>query len=273
VDLESTSRFSQRNQAVERAIQVLELLSAGDAALSLQEMSRRLNLHPSTLHRILKTLEEQDYLARFADTEQYRLGPRILTLAARMLNTLPIREVAAPYLRRLSIELGQSVALAAYEHGRIMYLDCAESPSPVGIFLRPGGRVAAQCVASGRVLLAFRDEAELERVLESALPCPGPSNPTPKRLRRDLAVIRERGYAIDDNFVPGLRAVAAPVLDAAGSAVAALTVIGMSGTFSLPRLQETIPALRSTANAISTHLGYDRSQSRSEAIRAPSASA
>src|SRR5690348_6753623 len=117
------SRFSQRNQAVERAIQVLELLSGGDPALSLQEMSLRLDVHPATLHRILKTLEEQDYLTRFAGTEHYQLGPSVLTLAARMLSARPVRDVAAPYLRRLSIEVDESVALAAYEHGRIMYLD------------------------------------------------------------------------------------------------------------------------------------------------------
>ena len=76
VSLESPSRFSQRNQAVERAIQVLEALSAGDAALSLQELSRRLDVHPSTLHRILKTLEEQEYLGRLPDTDMYRLTPR-----------------------------------------------------------------------------------------------------------------------------------------------------------------------------------------------------
>jgi DNA-binding IclR family transcriptional regulator len=258
VSLESPSRFSQRNQAVERAIQVLEVLSAGDAALSLQELSRRLDVHPSTLHRILKTLEEQEYLGRLPDTDMYRLGPRILTLAARLLGTLPIRDIAAPYLRRLSIEVGESVALAAYEHGRIMYLDCAESPSSAGIFVRPGGRTPAPCVASGRVMLAFLDPGEVERVLDSSTPCPGATSLTPQRLRRELETIRARGYATDDNVVPGVRAVAAPVLGAAGEAVAAVTVLGLAGRLSVARMQDMIPQLRATVTAISQRLGYEQ---------------
>lgn len=258
MSLDSPSRFSQRNQAVERAIQVLELLSAGDAALSLQELSRRLDVHPSTLHRILKTLEEQDYLARSGGTDMYRLGPRILTLAARLLGTLPLRDLAAPYLRRLSIEVGESVALAAYEHGRIMYLDCAESPSTAGIFVRPGGRIPAPCVASGRVLLAFRDDDEVNRVLESGTPCPDQPGLTVRRLRRELESIRVRGYAIDDNVVAGVRAVAVPVIGASGEAVAAVTVIGLPGRLSVARMHDMIPQLRTTTTALSQHLGYQQ---------------
>ena len=64
-------------------------------------------------------------------------------------------------------------------------------------------------------MLAFLDSAEVERVLESSSPCPGTTSLTPQRLRRELETIRARGYATDDNVVPGVRAVAAPVLGAA----------------------------------------------------------
>ena len=162
----ASSPFTQRNQAVERALRILELLSAGQASLSLQDISNHLDLHASTTHRLLKTLEEQDYLARLLGSDHYRLGPKVLTLASRMLNNLPVRELAAPHIRRLSLELGESVALATYDAGDTVYLDCAEGLNTMGVFLRPGGRGPALSVASGRVQLAFRHAIELQHLLD-----------------------------------------------------------------------------------------------------------
>ncbi len=153
-----TSRFTQRNQAVERALQALEILSGGEAALSLQEISRRLQVHPSTAHRVLKPLEERGYITRWSETELYRLGPKVLMLATQMLSVISVREIAAPHLRRLSHAIGESVCLARYHDGEVTYQDCAEGPSSCIVVLRTGGRVPAHCVPAGRVQLAFLNE-------------------------------------------------------------------------------------------------------------------
>jgi DNA-binding IclR family transcriptional regulator len=206
----------------------------------------------------MKTLEEQGYLSRMEGTELYRLGPKVLTLAARMLNHLPVRGLAAPYLRRLSYELGESVALTAYEGGYVVFLDCVEGPNPIGIFLRPGGRAPAHCVASGRVQLAFSDPQEVGRVLARLSPC-DPGRPiTARELREELALVRKRGYALDDgNFIAGVRAVAAPILDATATAVAAITVPGFAGGISMRRLDQMAKSVCAVTHEISTRLGYD----------------
>jgi IclR family KDG regulon transcriptional repressor len=156
-------------------------------------MSQRLDVHPATLHRILKTLEEQDYLTRLAGTEHYQLGP----------STGGSCTSIAPTVQRLQESLS---ALAA----------------------------------------AFA----------SGLPCPRAVNVTPQRFRRELAAIRRRTYAFDDNVIPGVRTVSAAVMEATGAAAAAVIIIGISGRLSMQRLHEMVPNLKSTVQAISSKLGY-----------------
>ncbi len=112
-------------------------------------------------------------------------------------------------------------------------------------------------MASGLVQLAFQPPAELERLLLCGwVPCLDSPGLSPDELRTHLEAIRARGYALDDNFVPGLRAAAAPVRDATGYAIAAITVIGLSYRLPMERLNALAEPVCTTALAISTSLGY-----------------
>src|SRR6266498_17541 len=112
VDTNPRSRYIQRNQGAERVGQVLELLSLAARPLSLRELSEQLGMHASTAHRLLKTLEDEGLITRPDATELYRLGPTILRLSTRMLSQYPVRDIAAPYLYRLSLDLGLTVSLS-----------------------------------------------------------------------------------------------------------------------------------------------------------------
>ena len=140
---------------------------------------------------MLKPLEEQGYVARWADTELYRLGPKVLALATAMLNNISVREIATPYLRRLSYATGESVCLARYEEGEVTYQDCSEGPSSCIVVLRPGGRAPAHCTPAGRVQLAFLPKDEVERLLERGLTACGENGApvTSRSLRRKLQKI------------------------------------------------------------------------------------
>src|SRR5581483_3675944 len=162
----------------------------------------------------------------------------------------PVREVAAPYLRRLAHELGQTVGLARYDDGSVMYLDCVEGPGTISLTLRIGGRAPANCVASGRALLAFMEIGEFERVESRGLaPCMPGVPIDAEGLRRDLAAIRARGYAVDDgDWRPGVRAAAAPVLDGTRRPIAAVTAIGFAGDLTMERVHEIGHIVRAVAS-------------------------
>jgi len=250
--------FTQRTQAVQRALQVLDLFSLATPELALHEISVRLGMAPSTTHRLLKTLEESAWLSRVEGTELYRLGPKLLTLGGQMLMQYPVREVAAPYLRRLAHQLGQTVGLSRYDDGSVVYLDCVEGPDPISLTLRLGGRAPAHCVASGRVLLAHFEPGEFERLVARGLGSCIPGMPVDvEALRCDLTEIRSRGYAVDDGaWRPGIRAAAAAVLDGTRRPIAAVTAVGFAGDLTIARVHESGVIIGRVAQEIARAMGY-----------------
>jgi IclR family acetate operon transcriptional repressor len=257
----SRSRYLQRNQGVERMGHILEILSLSAQPLSLQALSRQLGSHPSSTHRVLKTMEEQGLIGRLGSTELYQLGPKILTLATRMLNRYPVRDVAAPYLYHLTFELGFTAALSHYSDGYVTYLDCKEGPNPTTIVLRPGGVVPAHCAASGRVQLAFLDPSEVDRLTQRGLqPC-GPGEPKDvKSLTRMLAVIRERGYELEGGYFPGISTVAVPILDDESHPIAAIAVAAFAGQIPAEDVPRIASAIKDAARAIAAKLGHARGE-------------
>jgi DNA-binding IclR family transcriptional regulator len=250
------SRYVQRNQGAERVGQVLELLSMATRPLSLRELSRQLGMHASTAHRLLKTLEDEGLIARPDGTELYRLGPTILRLSTRMLSQYPVRDVAAPYLYRLSSQLGLTVSLSTYEDGYVTYLDCKESPEPIHIVLRAGGTAPAHCIPSGWVQLAYLGEAEVDRLAERGL-CPyGSGTPVDvTALKRHLEAVRRHGYATGGDWLPGVDGVAVAILDTCERPIAAISVIAFAGQIAARQVPSMVVAMRRAADEIAAKLG------------------
>lgn len=257
VEPSSRSRYVQRNQGAERVGKVLDLLSLADRPASLQELSQQLGMHASTAHRLLKTLEDEGLVARADGTDLYRLGPTILQLSSRMLSQFPIRDVAAPYLYRLSTDLGLTVSLSRYEDGYITYLDCKESPEPIHIVLRPGGTAPAHCIPSGWVQLAYLGDAEVDRLAERGL-CPyGSGKPVNVRaLKRHLHTVRRRGYATGGDWLPGVDGVAVAILDGAERPIGGISVIAFVGQIRAEHVPGMVAAMRHVADEIAAKLGF-----------------
>jgi IclR family transcriptional regulator, KDG regulon repressor len=251
------SPFSLRTQAVGRALQVLDLFSATTRELALVDVARQTGLAPPTALRLVRTLEDAGLLVRVAATDRYRLGPKLLVLSGRIVQH-PVRELAAPYLRQLAHDLGHTVGLASYDDGSVVYLDCVEAPTPIAISLRPGGRMPAHCVASGRVLLAYLEPAEVERLARLGFSsCSPGASFSVDALRRDLTAIRRHGFAIDDGkWRPGLRGTAAPIFDSTTRPVAALSVVGFAADLSSEDVRAMARTVRQTADAIAQLMGY-----------------
>ena len=249
--------FTRRTQAVRRAVDILKLFTLAEPTLSLQVISDRLRLAPPTAHRVIQTLEEEGLLSRVTDTDLYRLGPLLPILATRAMAHYPIRRVATPYMRRLAYDYEHTMVLMRYEAGSVIYLDSVEGTRPLILMLRPGSRIAAHCVASGRASLAYLDSAEIENYVARDLePCTSRSIVEPKALMRELAAIRKRGYAVDDgDWVDGMRACAAAILNPDGYPIASITALSFSSEMSLPRANEIGRAIHEAALEISEQFG------------------
>ncbi len=240
-------------------MEVLDLFTLETPLLSLQEISERLGMYPSSTYRLLMTLEKVGMLARDRDTDRFRLGPKVLALGGKLLAQYPIRVLADPYLRRLAHDLHETAILVAYDGPEVLYLDTFEGTRAVTLTAHPGGRAPTHCVASGRALLAYQPPREIERVLALDLgPCASGRYRDADELRRELAAIRERGWSYDDgDYFAGVRAAAAPILDPQGRPAAAITVLALASHMSLEELETLGRRVREACDEISRSMGKE----------------
>jgi IclR family pca regulon transcriptional regulator len=261
--MNSVARSRYNIEALTRGLEILSLFSSDQPSLSLMEVVAALKINKSTAYRVLSTLETLGYLERDANTRRYRPSLKVLELGFTALNSLEVRQVARPYLERLAQEVNETASLGMLNGMDVVYIDRVRNRSIVGVVLGVGSHVSAHCTALGKVLLAYLPQEELKsRLVQSNLTALTPRTfVEPSKLLDELELIRQRGYAInDEELAIGLRAVAAPIRDLSQKTVAAINVSGPVTTISLRRLKnELAPAVVETAAQISAALGYNPS--------------
>ena len=208
------------------------LKAFGQAApeMGVTELGRKVNLHKSTVSRLLATLETEGLVERVPGTDKYRLGIEFARLAGQVSHFNDLRAVARPILHALADSSRETVNLAVLVGDEVVNVEQVAGPHLVGATNWVGRRTPLHCVANGKGLLAFRPAGEIERVL--AAPLQGFTERTitdPAVLRAELARVRERGYATAIGEIEdGLNAVAAPVMSSSGSLVGAVSIFGPS---------------------------------------------
>src|SRR3954468_18105684 len=150
-----------------------------DGRKTLDELAAVIDVHKSTVLRLLRTLEEHRFVQR-EGVRHYRLGTALFDLANRALDDLDVRRAAEPALRELNLETGHTVHLASYEDGEVVYIDKYDSTHPVRMYSRIGRRAPLHCTAVAKVLLAERPEAreiaarmEYPRLTANTITSPG----------------------------------------------------------------------------------------------------
>ncbi len=244
--------------AVDRAVRVLRALAADDGDPRLSDLSRRLRLSKSTLSGLLATLEHHGFVEREDGTRAYRLGAAVLELGHAVLQRQDIREIARPHLVRLRDLLGETAVLHVPAGDEAIIVERAESNHDLKVVAPPGHRLPPFAGAVAKVFLASLPDDQLIAVLKArALPAFTPhSITTLDRYMEDLRRVRRRGYATDDEeYLPGVRAVSAPVRNARGRTPATVTVVGSAARLTRERVPEAVAAVTAAAEAISRSLG------------------
>ena len=216
------------NNTLIKGLQLLEVLVARDGAMGVSELATELGMARSNVHRLLQALVDMGYAVNDGGRGSYRASLKVWELGARALHRLDFREAAAPAMRWLLAESNETVHLSVLSGEEVIYIDKLDSPEPVRAYSAIGGRAPAYCVATGKVLLAWRDERvdavwtqrKLHRYTPSTLADTG-------ALTIELAQVRQQGYAVNrGEWRASVWGIAAPVLTVNGLAAAA---IGISG--------------------------------------------
>lgn len=240
------------------SLRLLKAFSDEDSELGISALAQRLGLAKSTVHRLASTLIGADMLEQNPETGRYRLGLALLELGALVRRNMDVSNEAKPYLRMLRETTGETVHLAILDHASVFYVTKLESKQAIRMSSEVGARAPVHCTGDGKALLAFQPEDFVDEVIGCGLPERTPHTLTdPKALRRDLAAIRTRGYAIDDEESElGLRSVAATIRSESGAVIASLSIAGPAQRISKKILASHAREVVKAADAISQRLGY-----------------
>lgn len=246
--------------SVDNALALLEIFSSECPELGITELSRALGLGKSTVHRLLATLSSRGYVLQDRRTEKYRLGLKAFEVGSVAVSRLGSREVAAPFLQRLMTATRETVHLGVLDGWEVVYIDKIDSHQTLQMYSRIGRRAPLHCTALGKALLAFRPAEELERFLRRRLKSYTPRTLTePAAVRSDLALVRDRGYALDnEEFEAGLKCIAAPLRDHTGEVVASVGIAGPAVRLLEERVAPLAGLVKDAAGAVSAALGFQK---------------
>ncbi len=244
-------------EVVEKAFRILEALAAADRPLGLAEISTRTGLVKSTAFRLLYTLRELGYVEREAVGGAYSLHFRVLSLADSVRSKATLTRIARPHLVALRDELDESAWLAERRPTGVYFVDVIEAHHPLRLLLKLGDVCPIHAGAAGKAVAAFLEEVEIAR-LAAVLGFPkftGKTIGSLEALLAHLAGVRRRGYAVnDEETVEGGIALGAPLFDAAGEVIGAISVTAPTTRWKSGKLELTGRHIREIAGRISTDL-------------------
>lgn len=238
---------------VAKALDVLDLVAAHGRPVRFSDLLDQSPYPKATLYRLLQTLVGQGMLAFDDDRGTYSMGIRLVRLAHVAWQQSSLAPIARPHLDRLSAEVGETVHLAQLDHAQVLYVDKRNALQPVPMYSQAGKVGPAYCTGVGKAMLAYVPETQLPPLLaqQSWHRFTPKTMATPEALMAELAMIRARGFAFDDEeHEPGIICIAFPILSSRGGVLGALSVTSTTARTDLGALARLAPTIREIAQTI-----------------------
>lgn len=243
---------------------IIDILINKKKSISLSELVVELNLYPSTIHRILDTLNYIGYVEKEIGTDKYQLGLKAIELGTAKLSQIDLIKESSIYLEKLSEKFNENVYLGVLFEGEVMFMAKKEAPRAIRYITHVGTRAYLHCTALGKVLLASLSLNEREKVIgNKSLPRLTKNTIVNKKeLEKELGKIRKLGYAVDcEEYENEIRCLAAPITDHNRKVIAAISISGPSYRFNLDKQKSMIKAIITTSDKISSKLGFKKNES------------
>jgi IclR family transcriptional regulator, KDG regulon repressor len=251
--------------AVNKVFAILQALGE-NSEVGISELSQRLVMSKSTVHRFLQTLKGLGYVAQEEDTDRYRLTIKLFELGSKALESVDLVREADVQMRRLSQLTREAIHLGAFDENSIVYIHKIDADYDLRMQSRIGRRNPLYSTAIGKVLLAWMEPDEARNVLSEVVF----RKSTQKTLASAEAVlsilphVREQGYGEDnEEQEEGLQCIAVPVFERFGRVIAGLSISFPSTRCGADTKAHYVALLKEAGRAISAQLGYH------DSLRAP----
>src|SRR6201987_3630213 len=240
--------------ALEKGLDILELLASVSESLTHSEIATRLGRTITEVFRMLVCLEERGYLSRAGTDERYQLTLKLFEIVHQHRPLQRLITQARPLVQRVASETSQSCHLAMLNSAEVVVVAQADAPGNMGFSVRPGANIDLLNTASGHVILAFQSDEVRSRALGARRLRSG--KPTPAGLYRHLDQIRRRGYEELASYqVHGVVNVSYPILNQHGEAIAAMTTPFIARIGARPGPPHVNRALRRASRILSVTVG------------------
>lgn len=245
-------------QSVQRALLILETIVNSDGSLGITEISNMVNLHKSTVHRLVSTLEHNGYILQDSRDSKYKVGIKLFELGTLAANKLDVRREVRPLLEELMYITKETVHLGVIDKNEVVYIDKVQSNQTI-MYSKVGLRAPVHCTGLGKVLLAYSSNEALDNFLKNG-PFKRYTEQTitdSKELGKHLKLIKKQGYAIDDiEHEENIRCIAAPIFDCKGQVIASFSVTGPTIRMTKEKVNSLIDLIKDYSKKMSKLMGY-----------------
>ena len=245
-------------RSLDKALKVIELLAQMEKETDLGKLANQAGLPKSTLVRLLRTLQVHNFVQQDPNTRRYRLGWGLIYLGKAAERQFSLALIVQPFLEQLARETGETASVAILDRNHAVYINQVPSRNIIRGVPPVGSKLELHCTGVGKVLLSTVSEKQLDQLIGEH----GLTRLTEKtivnatHLRKELAIIQERGYAIDNEEAePGGRCIAAPIKYGNDNVKAAISITGPTNRISLDRIEEYAEIVCRVACQVSHTLG------------------
>lgn len=249
------------NNTLFKGLQILEMLAYSSQPMRLTDIANNLSLVKSGTHHLLQALIESRYVVQDKQSGKYSTSCKLIELGSAVLPHLALKQQAEGIMQQLMHETAESVHLSIQNQHDVVYLHKVDGPAPIPFYTHIGGRVPLYCVATGKALLAYKNDFFIEKIKQNLNPRTSNTIINATQLEIELKEIKKRGYSINKGELKEeVYGVAAPIIDKKGNIIAAIGLSGHSERFTTKTINKYAGLLIQAAQSI-TGLPNEHDQS------------
>lgn len=253
-------------KVLDKSLFILETLLQHSSSMSIMEISKKLKIYPSTIHRVLNTLKYRGYVEQNPADQKYRLGLKLVELGMARYHQIDLVKEAHPFLKELVNKCNETVHLGVLEE-EVLYLAKEESSQIIRMCSYVGKRAPVHCTALGKVLLAYLPEGEKKKILgKREFPRLTEKTITDKEeLEKELDKVKKQGFALDrGEYEKDVYCIAAPIKNYQEEVIAAISISSPVYRIDINKKNHLKEALIEISKKISKRLGNKEKTQKKE---------